>query len=95
MKNRYRLFRRRGVFYAHDSVTGKQTSLRTVRRREAEDLLHARNAALQQPLLNLELAKAYLMATDPRMCERSWGDVIANSPPTVARALRSAVGECS
>ncbi|MBA2432417.1 MAG: hypothetical protein H0V56_09930 [Chthoniobacterales bacterium] len=45
MKNRYRLFRRNGVFYTQDSSSGKQESLRTVNRREAEDLLHARNTA--------------------------------------------------
>jgi integrase len=76
MKNRYRLFRRAKVYYCQDSTTGKQTSLRTVRRKEAEDLLHARNAAKQQPLLNLELAKAYLSAADPKICERTWAHVM-------------------
>lgn len=47
MKTRYRMFRRRGgVFYLHDSVTGKQESLRTTTRAEAESLLGARNTAL-------------------------------------------------
>jgi integrase len=76
MKNRYRLFRRRGVFYCQDNATGRQESLRTIRRKEAEDLLHARNTAALQPILNLEIAKAYLMASDPRMAERTWEDVM-------------------
>ena len=71
MKARCRLYRHHGVFYCQDSSTGKQESLRTVRRQEAEALLHARNSAAQQPLLNFELAKAYLSASDPRMCERT------------------------
>lgn len=77
MKNHFRLFRRRGgVFYTQDSVTGRQTSLRTVSRREAEDLLHARNTTAQQPALNLEIAKAYLSASDPKMAQRTWRDVM-------------------
>ncbi|MBA3543764.1 MAG: tyrosine-type recombinase/integrase [Chthoniobacterales bacterium] len=77
MKNRYRMFRRRGgVYYLQDSATGKQESLRTMKRAEAESLLGARNTALQQPLINLEIAKAYLMAADPRMAERTWEDVM-------------------
>ena len=75
MKNRFRLYRN-GVFYAQDSCAGKQESLRTVKRSEAEQLLHARNTAVQQPLLNLELAKAYLTAADPKMAERTWRDVM-------------------
>ena len=44
MKNRYRLYRRRmgGVFYVHDSETGKQESLGTRDRAEATTLLNGR-----------------------------------------------------
>jgi hypothetical protein len=77
MKNRFRLFRRRGgVFYPQDSLTGRQESLRTLKRSEAEQLLHARNTAVQQPLLNLEIGKAYLTAADPKMVQRTWRDVM-------------------
>ncbi len=76
MKNRYRMFRRRGgVYYLQDSATGKQESLRTIKRAEAESLWQARNNALQQPLINLEIAKAYLIATDPRMAQRTSEDL--------------------
>src|SRR6185436_2578580 len=69
MKNRYRLYRRRmgGVFYVHDSETGKQESLGTRDRREAATLLNARNEAVRQPQLNLQIAKAYLAGTDFRL----------------------------
>lgn len=45
MKNRFRLYRRANsrVFYAHDSVTGKQESLGTRDRAEAKLLVTARN----------------------------------------------------
>lgn len=76
MKNRYRLFNRHGVFYVQDSSTGKQQSLQTANRAEAEKLLQAKNNAAQQPLLNLEIAKAYLMAADPRLAERTWAEVM-------------------
>lgn len=62
MINRYRLFRRKkGVYYLHDSQTGKQFSLKTRTESEAEELLHARNSAARQPILNMEIAKAYLV----------------------------------
>jgi hypothetical protein len=35
MKTKYTMFRRGGVFYAQDSATGKQTSLRTKDETEA------------------------------------------------------------
>ena len=66
MKNRYRLYRRKlgGVFYVHDSETGKQESLGTRDRAEATTLLNARNESVRQPQLNLQIAKAYLAGTD-------------------------------
>ena len=53
------MFRRGAMFYMQDSATGKQTSLRTKDEAEANSLLNARNAAQQQPTLNLHLARAY------------------------------------
>jgi hypothetical protein len=68
MKTRFNLFRRAGVFYTEDTATGKQTSLRTRDETEAKSLLNARNEAQRQPVLNLHLARAYLTASDPRIC---------------------------
>lgn len=78
MKSRYRLYcRRGGAFNLHDSTTGKQESLRTQNKREANEILVARNAAARQPMLNLALAKAYLTAHDPKMLRRTWSDIFA------------------
>lgn len=78
MKNRYRLYRRgrSAVFYAHDSVTGKQESLKTQSRAAAQRLLAAKNAAVEQPQLNLALARTYLTAHDPKMATRRWQEVM-------------------
>jgi integrase len=38
--------------------------------------LNARNEAYQQPAINLQIARAYLMASDPLMIKRTWGDVM-------------------
>jgi integrase len=78
MKNRYRLFRRGSVYYAHDGDTGKQQSLETASKPEAQRLLNARNEAATSPLLNLSLAKAYLAAHDPKLVTRIWSDVMAD-----------------
>jgi integrase len=76
MKTRFILFRRNGVFYAEDTATGKQTSLRTKDETEAKSLLNARNEAMRQPVLNLHLARAYLTASDPAFVERTWQTVM-------------------
>jgi integrase len=78
MKNRYRLYRRPkgGVFYSHDSKTGKQESLGTKDRAEATTLLNARNESVRQPQLNLQIAKAYLAGTDSGVSTRTWQNAL-------------------
>ena len=78
MKNRFRLYRRKkgGMFYAHDSETGKQESLGTKDRAEATTLLNARNESFRQPQLNLHIAKAYLAGTDSGVSTRTWQDAL-------------------
>src|SRR5947208_4302787 len=78
MKNRFRLYRRRmgGVFYVHDSETGKQDSLGTRDRAEAKTLLNARNESVRQPQLNLQIAKAYLAGTDSGVSTRTWQNAL-------------------
>jgi integrase len=78
MKQRFRLYRRSngGRFYAHDRLTGKQESLGTTDRTEAERLLHAKNEATQQPLLNVQIARAYLAASDSLIGTRTWDNVM-------------------
>ena len=67
MKTKYTMFRRGEMFYMQDSATGKQTSLRTKIEAEAKSLLNARNAAQQQPTLNLHLALLILQPATPRL----------------------------
>jgi len=73
MKNFYRLYRRRGgIYYAEEIATRRQESLKTRDKATAEQLLSARNAATQQPLLNLAVARVHLAAHDPKMMTRAW-----------------------
>ena len=76
MRPRCRLYRRRGIFYVHDHLTGKQQSLGTRSRKDALRLFAAKNEAHQQPVLNLQLARVYLTATDPALAVRTWNDVL-------------------
>ena len=75
MRPRCRLYRRRGIYYVHDHLTGKQQSLGTRSRKDALRLFAAKNEAHQQPVLNLQLARVYLTATDPALAVRTWNDV--------------------
>jgi len=72
MKQRFILFRRTGVFYCEDTTTRKQTSLHTKDRDGALRVLHARNEAELQPAINLQIARAYLTASDPQVATRNW-----------------------
>ena len=78
MKQKYRLYRRNlnGNYYIQDNVTGKQQSLGTRDKTEAHRLLHTRNEAASQPAMNLQIARAYLAAGDPKVACRTWQDVI-------------------
>ena len=76
MKTKYTLFRRDGIYYSQDTATGKQKSLRTRDEAEAISLLNARNEAHRQPVLNLQIARAYLTASDPAFVERTWQTVM-------------------
>jgi integrase len=97
MKNRFRLYRRPtgGMFYVHDSETGKQASLGTKDRAEAQRLFNARNESFRQPHLNLQIAKAYLAGTDTGVATRTWRQALdaivdTKSGPTRERWQRAA-----
>ena len=66
------MFRRGNVYWAQNNETGKQESLGTRIRYEAERLLHAKNEAHRQPVINLQIARAYLMVSDPQAVTRTW-----------------------
>ena len=76
MKQRFILFRRAGGFYSEDTTTRKQTSLRTKDQAEALTLLHSKNEAHRQPVLNLHIARTYLTASDPAFAQRTWQNVM-------------------
>ena len=74
MKSRFILFRRAGVFYAEETATGKQTSLRTKAEAEALTFLNTKNEATRQPAMNLQIAQVYLQHADATMSQRTWQD---------------------
>lgn len=67
MKRQFILFQHGEVFYCEDATTGKQTSLRTKSRADAERLIHAKNEAVHQPAMNLQTAQVYLQHGDPAL----------------------------
>jgi hypothetical protein len=80
MKLRYRLIRhglRGGTFYCVDTAAKQRTSLGTSSEEEARQIVQAKNQALRQPVLNLQIAKAYMAGSDPSFVRRMWRDVMA------------------
>ena len=80
MNQKFRLYRRKngGRYYLHNELTGKQESLHTSDRATATRLLHAKNEAAKQPAINLQIAKAYLAATDESFVKRTWREVMVD-----------------
>ena len=75
MKTRYRLIcrgSRSGKFYCVDTVTGKRTSLHTANQDDAQQIVEAKNNSQRQPVLNLQIAKAYLAGSDNGITTRTW-----------------------
>lgn len=72
MKPRFSLYRRNGIYYAQDTHNGKQESLRTRDEAAAKALVHSKNEAFRQPILNQQIALAYLSATDAEAAQRKW-----------------------
>jgi hypothetical protein len=76
MNQRCILFRRMEVFYYEDKTTGKQLSPRTKNHEEAKILLNAKNESFRQSILNLQIAKAYLIGSDNGIATRTWQQAI-------------------
>lgn len=89
MRPRCRLYRRNGIYYVHDHLTGKQESLGTRHRSAALRLLAAKNEAHQWPALNIQLARVYLTATDPSLAVRTWDNVLEEVIKTKRGPTRS------
>ena len=80
-ETRFRLIRRnerRQKSFCLDSVTGKRLSLQTRCHDEAEQIVLAKNQALRQPALNLQIAKAYLVGTDSGVTTRTWKSAVGS-----------------
>lgn len=77
MQNRFRMYRRgEGIYYAKDKTTGRAESLGTKDCAEAQRLLNAKNQAIEQPHLNVAMARVYLSCKTPEMLDRTWSDVM-------------------
>jgi integrase len=77
MLDRYRLYRRKnGIYYVEDKTTGKQSSLKTKDRGEAEQLLAANNQSESMPYMCRELAKVYIKGSNPNLLKYTWQDVL-------------------
>lgn len=77
MTDKFRLFcRASGVWYIEDKQSHEQESLRTRDVTEAKRLFNAKNEAQRQPAINIQIARAYLTATDPMLVTRTWNDVM-------------------
>jgi hypothetical protein len=78
---------RGGGFYCVDNNTGKRTSLRTGCENEAIQLVQAKNQAERQPILKLQIAKAYLAGSDNSITTRTLQHAVLNSfPRSVAQS---------
>jgi hypothetical protein len=60
------------MFYRVDKTTRKRTSLQTTNKEAAQQIIEAKNQAERQPVLNLQIAKAYLAGTDNGIASRTW-----------------------
>jgi integrase len=60
------------MYYCVDKTTGKRTSLKTTDKDAAQQVIEAKNQAERQPVLNLQIAKAYLAGTDNAINTRTW-----------------------
>ncbi len=76
MKQKYWLCKRGNVYYSFDSTTGKRESLQTSEKEEAKRILHAKNDAPHHAAINISIAKAYLVGSDPKLVERTWRFVL-------------------
>ena len=76
MKPKFRLFRRGETFWCKDTEIVRHQSLGTKNKADAARLLHGRNEAHAVPFVNLQMARAYMMAADPKAASRTWRDVL-------------------
>jgi hypothetical protein len=88
MKPQFSLYRRNGIYYSQNNQSGKQESLRTRDEAAAKALLHSKNEAFRQPILNQQIALAYLSATDAEAAKRQWRFVMDEMTGTKQKDTR-------
>ena len=69
-------------------------SLKTKNEAEARRLIAARNQAAGQPMFNMEMAKAYLRAHDPMLCDRT-GTTVSDAVQQTYEGRPKPVGRSS
>ena len=77
--NQFRMYARGdrgGTFYWQDTISGRQGTLKTKDRKDAEILLNAKNESSRQAHLNRELGRVYLKAADAAFATRTWQDAM-------------------
>jgi hypothetical protein len=74
-------------FWPRDGETGEQETLRT-KDKAALRLLHSKNEACQQPILNLQIARTYLTPRDPEIRKRARQTVMNEMVLTKKNATR-------
>jgi integrase len=72
MSKKYWLCKRGKNYFSFDSETGKRESLHTGDKEEAARIIHAKNDASRLSGINISIAKAYLVGSDPKLVERTW-----------------------
>jgi hypothetical protein len=76
MKNQYRKFRRGNVWWCQNNETGKQESLGTKDKSEADRLMGIKNQPFQFSAFNLQLARTHLQMSNPEIRTRTWQQVM-------------------
>jgi len=92
MKKQFRMFRRGNLYWCQNNQAGKQESLHTSDKEDAQTILNAKNEAHRQPNLNFQIARAYLVASDSEIGKRTWATVMEEAAklkkgPTRSRCL--------
>jgi hypothetical protein len=77
-----------------DTTTGKRTSLGTTSADAARQIVEARNNSERQPVLNLQIAKAYLAGTDNGIATRTWQNAIESLTNTKQGANQERWARC-
>jgi hypothetical protein len=76
MKARYKLIRRRGIYYCEDSKTRHEWCLHTPDRQMARRILQAIWESEQMPFVSSAIAHAYMAAATSMVHENTWSDVL-------------------